>query len=130
MPLDSPRRTRRLPTAAAPSVALFSGMPGGRRSFEKDGKSVERPADPAVRKANFDRIVRLFRPYRGRLAAAAGLILFSAGVGVVSPFLLRAVLDTAIPEKRTGLLTVLVAGTGGVPRAPRPPRGGTTPARQ
>jgi len=90
-------------------------MPGGRRSFEKDGKPVERPADPAVRKANFDRIVRLFRPYRGRLAAAAGLILFSAGVGVVSPFLLRAVLDTAIPEKRTGLLTVLVAGMVVIP---------------
>src|SRR4051812_5624878 len=29
---------------------------------------------------------------------------------MVSPFLLRAVLDTAIPERDTGLLTLLVAG--------------------
>ncbi len=90
-------------------------MPGGRRLFESDGKPVERPADPDVRKANLRRIVRLFSPYRGRLSAAAGLILFSAGVGVVSPFLLRAVLDTAIPEQRTGLLTVLVAGMVVIP---------------
>ena len=91
-------------------------MPGGRRRFiERDGKPVERPADPAVRKANLRRIVRLFGPYRGRLAAATGLILFSAGVGVVSPFLLRAVLDTAIPENDTRLLTFLVAGMVAIP---------------
>src|SRR4051794_41906016 len=29
---------------------------------------------------------------------------------MISPFLLRAVLDTAIPERDTGLLTLLVAG--------------------
>ncbi len=34
----------------------------------------------------------------------------SAGIGVVSPFLLRAVLDTAIPQKDTQLLTLLVLG--------------------
>ena len=90
-------------------------MPGGRRSFGRDGKPVERPADPAVRKANLHRIVRLFRPYRGRLGAAAGLILVSAGIGVISPFLLRAVLDTAIPENDTRLLTLLVAGMVVIP---------------
>jgi len=56
------------------------------------------------------RIARLFRPYRGRLSVLLGLIMLSAGVGVVSPFLLRAVLDTAIPEKDTKLLTFLVLG--------------------
>jgi ATP-binding cassette subfamily B protein len=56
------------------------------------------------------RIVRLFRPYRGRLAAVLGLILVSALLGMVSPFLLRDVLDQAIPEKDSELLIWLVAG--------------------
>jgi ATP-binding cassette subfamily B protein len=70
----------------------------------------ERPADPAVRKANFRRIVRLFRPYKARLAGVSALIVFSAGLGVVSPFLLREVLDVAIPEEDVRLLSLLVAG--------------------
>src|SRR5438034_4427110 len=56
------------------------------------------------------RIARLFRPYRGRLAAVGGLIAGSALVGVASPFLLRQVLDTAIPQRDTHLLALLVAG--------------------
>jgi len=39
-----------------------------------------------------------------------GLIFVAAGLGITSPFLLRAVLDQAIPERDTGLLTLLVAG--------------------
>jgi ATP-binding cassette subfamily B protein len=56
------------------------------------------------------RIARLFHPYRGRLAAVLGLIVVSAGLGMVSPFLLRDVLDRAIPKNDDGLLVVLVAG--------------------
>jgi ATP-binding cassette subfamily B protein len=84
-------------------------MPRGRRGFARDDP-VERPADPAVRKANLRRIVRLFRPYRRKLAAVSALIVFSASLGAVSPFLLREVLDRAIPESDTRLLTFLVAG--------------------
>ena len=60
------------------------------------------------------RIARLFRQYRRRLAILLGLIVLSAGIGVVSPFLLRAVLDTAIPQRDTSLLTWLVLGMIGV----------------
>jgi ATP-binding cassette subfamily B protein len=56
------------------------------------------------------RIAALFGPYGGRLAAVLGLILISAGLGMVSPFLLRDVLDVAIPENDDGLLALLVAG--------------------
>ncbi|HEY7380337.1 MAG TPA: ABC transporter ATP-binding protein, partial [Gaiella sp.] len=77
----------------------------------------ERPADPAVRKANMRRIVRLFRPYKGRLGSVSALIFVSAALGVVSPFLLREVLDVAIPEQRVGLLTALVAGMIAIPVA-------------
>jgi ATP-binding cassette, subfamily B, bacterial len=75
----------------------------------------ERPADPAVRRANFRRIVGLFGPYRRRLGAVCALIVFSAGIGVISPFLLREVLDVAIPEQNVGLLSVLVAGMVAIP---------------
>ena len=85
-------------------------MPGRRFDSFAAGDPPERPADPAVRQANFRRIVRLFRTYRARLAAVSGLILVSASLGVISPFLLREVLDVAIPEENLGLLTALVAG--------------------
>ena len=90
-------------------------MPG--RRFESWGSSQdapERPADPAVRKANLRRIVALFRPYRRRLGAVCGLIFVSAALGVIPPFLLRQVLDVAIPDQNTRLLTVLVAGMVGI----------------
>ena len=44
------------------------------------------------------RILALFKPYRVRLAAVIGLIVFSSGLSMVSPFLLRDVLDTALPR--------------------------------
>jgi ATP-binding cassette, subfamily B, bacterial len=60
------------------------------------------------------RIAALFRPYRGRLAAVLALIALSAGLGMVSPFLLRDVLDDAIPNDDDTLLALLVAGMIGV----------------
>src|SRR3954447_25640869 len=49
-------------------------------------------------------------PYRARLGSVLALIGLSAGLSMVSPFLLRAVLDQAIPERDTALLSWLVAG--------------------
>lgn len=69
-----------------------------------------RPVDPEVRRANLRRVADLFRPYRARLAAVLGLIIVSAAVGMVSPFLLRAILDTALPEQDNELLSILVGG--------------------
>ena len=90
-------------------------MPGRRFDRFLAENPPERPADPAVRRANLRRIVSLFRPYRPRLAAVSGLIVLSAGLGVVSPFLLREVLDVAIPDENVGLLTALVAGMVAIP---------------
>ena len=89
-------------------------MPGRRfDSFSADGPPA-RPSDPAVRKANLRRIFPLFRPYRARLGAVCALIVFSAALGVIPSFLLREVLDVAIPDKDTRLLTWLVAGMIGI----------------
>lgn len=56
------------------------------------------------------RILRLFRPYRGRLAVVGLLVGAASLVGVATPFLLKAILDVAIPEGRTGLLSLLALG--------------------
>jgi ATP-binding cassette subfamily B protein len=56
------------------------------------------------------RIGRLFTPYRWQLAIVTAIIAASSVVGVASPFLLRAVIDTALPDKNVRLLAWLVAG--------------------
>jgi ATP-binding cassette subfamily B protein len=60
------------------------------------------------------RVVALFAPYRGRLLTVLALIILSAGLGAISPFLLRDVLDKAIPENDDALLLALVAGMIGI----------------
>ncbi|MGX1371844.1 ATP-binding cassette subfamily B protein [Streptomyces canus] len=56
------------------------------------------------------RILRLFKPYRARLAVVGLLVGASSLVTVATPFLLKETLDVAIPEGRTGLLTLLALG--------------------
>jgi ATP-binding cassette subfamily B protein len=56
------------------------------------------------------RIARLFRPYRARLGVVLALIGGSALLGMATPFLLRDVLDEAIPQGDTQLLAMLVGG--------------------
>ena len=53
------------------------------------GEKPERPADPAVRRANLRRVFGLFKAYRWRLSVVLALIGFSALLSIVSPFLVR-----------------------------------------
>jgi ATP-binding cassette subfamily B protein len=85
-------------------------MPGRRFGPDSVIDPPKRPADPAVRKANLRRIFPLFRAYRPQLSVVFTLIVFSAALGVIPSFLLRGVLDTAIPDDNVRLLTALVAG--------------------
>jgi ATP-binding cassette, subfamily B, bacterial len=84
-----------------------------RPRFSPD-KPPERPADPAVRRANLRRVFRLFNPYRWRLSAVLGLIGFSALLSIVSPFLVRDIFDEALPKDNDALLTILVLGLIGI----------------
>ncbi|HEY2632347.1 MAG TPA: ABC transporter ATP-binding protein [Solirubrobacteraceae bacterium] len=68
------------------------------------------PPDLAAPHVSLRRIGALFKPYRLRLSGLLGLIFIAAGLGVVSPFLLREVIDKAIPEHDTQLLSLLVGG--------------------
>src|SRR6185295_4575708 len=90
--------------------------------FHSSDASPERPADPAVRRANLRRIGGLFKPYWRRLSGLLGLIVLSAGLGVVPAFLLRRVLvaiqahDTrAVSLNAAGMIVIaIVAGILGV----------------
>ncbi|MER7660354.1 MULTISPECIES: ABC transporter ATP-binding protein [unclassified Streptomyces] len=66
--------------------------------------------EPEQPRAEVPRILRLFRPYRGRLAIVGLLVGAASAVSVASPFMLREILDTAIPQGRTGLLSLLALG--------------------
>ncbi|MEU4152986.1 ABC transporter ATP-binding protein [Streptomyces sp. NPDC026659] len=68
------------------------------------------PADSGQQPRQVRRILKLFRPYRGRLAIVALLVGAASLVSVATPFLLREILDVAIPQRRTGLLSLLALG--------------------
>ena len=63
-----------------------------------------------AREVSLRRIARLFTPYRWQLGIVTAIIAASSVVGLASPFLLRAVIDNALPEKNLRLLVWLVIG--------------------
>jgi ATP-binding cassette subfamily B protein len=69
-----------------------------------------RPEDIPSTPVSLRRVGRLFAPYRTRLGGLLALIFLSAGLGVISPFLLREIINTAYPRHDTTLLTELVGG--------------------
>jgi len=56
------------------------------------------------------RIMRLFRPYRWKLLFVGVLVAASSLVSLVNPFLIREIIDVALPQGRTGLLGILALG--------------------
>src|SRR5438034_9451951 len=71
--------------------------------FHSADAAPERPADPAVRRANLRRIGPLFAPYKLRLGGVLLLIVVSAGLGVVPAFLLKHVLEAIARNDTTSL---------------------------
>ncbi|HEY2297835.1 MAG TPA: ABC transporter ATP-binding protein [Jatrophihabitans sp.] len=67
-----------------------------------------------AREVSLRRIGQLFIPYRTQLAVVIAIIVASSIVGLASPFLLRAVIDTALPSQNVQLLVWLIAGMVGV----------------
>lgn len=80
------------------------GMGGGGGRMRDDFKLApgQRP--------DLRRVLSLFRPYRGTLAGVLTLIVIGAAVGVVSPFLVREIVDVALPQQRADVLAWSVGG--------------------
>ncbi len=76
----------------------------------RGAKTVTAAEKAQAREVSLRRIARLFTGHRWPLAIVTAIIVASSIVGLASPFLLRAVIDTALPDRNVHLLAWLVAG--------------------
>ncbi|MBK7625511.1 MAG: ABC transporter ATP-binding protein [Kineosporiaceae bacterium] len=67
-----------------------------------------------AREVSLRRIGRLFTAHRWQLAVVTAIIVAASVVGLASPFLLRAVIDTALPDQNLPLLIWLTVAMVGV----------------
>lgn len=91
-------------------------MPGSGRSGARRSLRRPRAGRPVAPPSTLRRAAGLFRPHRGRVAAILVLVVLTSGASLAPPFILRAVLDDALPRGRTGLLSLLalaMLGTAG-----------------
>lgn len=70
--------------------------------------------DLAAEHVSLGRVLALFTPYRARILFLVALILTGSAVGMLSPFLLRAIIDDALPTTNLTLLSWLVGGLIGI----------------
>jgi ATP-binding cassette subfamily B protein len=63
---------------------------------------------PERRRATFRRIVSFFGPYRGQVVVVLGAILVTSLLGLINPYLLKLLIDEAIPRRDWGLLNLFV----------------------
>jgi ATP-binding cassette subfamily B protein len=83
------------------------------RTLRGRGDEPPKLMDPS-RRRDGRRILRLFRPYRWRLTGVLVMIVVSAAVSMLNPFLVRDALDGGIFHHRHGYLTMVVLGMIGV----------------
>ncbi|MGY0006953.1 ABC transporter ATP-binding protein [Micromonospora sp. I033] len=83
----------------------------GFRDGRGGGRTTVTPAEKTqARQVSLRRIGGLFTAHRGPLAAVVAIIVASSVIAMASPFLLRTVIDRALPERDLTLLAWLVAG--------------------
>ena len=77
---------------------------GGGHPFGGDATGPTKPVGAAL--PLLRRATRFFGPYRGRLAVIGVAILGSSILGLANPYLLKLLIDEAIPKKDIGLLAL------------------------
>ena len=106
---DPPRAQPRRPRRRARGRARADDVPPGDDASTRCSSWLS--SRPAPRRSLSDASHRRpVPPPPGAPGGGAALIALSAGLGIISPFLLRDVLDVAIPENNDGLLALLVRG--------------------
>jgi ATP-binding cassette subfamily B protein len=84
------------------------GQGGGRgRGSKVDPKDIEQLKESPV---SLRRIGALFAPYRWQITVVVALIVASSVISLANPFLVRAVIDDAIPHQNVSLLLWVVGG--------------------
>ncbi|MHA4947421.1 ABC transporter ATP-binding protein [Micromonospora sp. SD19] len=77
---------------------------------DRGHRTVSAEEKTQARQVSLRRIGRLFTPHRPALAAVTAIIVASSIIAMASPFLLRAVIDRALPQGDVTLLVWLVLG--------------------
>jgi ATP-binding cassette, subfamily B, bacterial len=89
--------------------STHGAAPGSvRRAFGTKQKPP--PLMDPTRERDRTRILRLFAPYKARLVAVLLLIVFGAGLSMISPFLVKDALNDGILKHNTTILTEVVLG--------------------
>lgn len=99
-------------STSAPGDPGKNGHTGqGGHTGQADGPGEQgKAAAEANPRVSLRRIARLFRPYRLSLVLVGVLVVATSLVSLVNPFLIREIMDEALPEQRTGLLSLLAFG--------------------
>ena len=63
---------------------------------------------PERRAATIRRIAAFFRPYRAQVAVVLGTIVLTSLLGLINPYLLKLLIDEALPQRDFGLLNLYV----------------------
>ncbi|ACZ40819.1 ABC transporter ATP-binding protein [Sphaerobacter thermophilus] len=64
--------------------------------------------EQTARPGTFRRVVAFFRPYWQQIALVLVAILITSGLGLINPYLLKLIIDTAIPQRDMALLNLFV----------------------
>jgi ATP-binding cassette subfamily B protein len=89
---------------------LENDIQGRGRSRGRPSATVTAAEKAQAREVSLRRIGALFAPYMWPLAIVTAIIAASSVVGLASPFLLKAVIDKALPQQNVHLLVWLVLG--------------------
>ncbi|MFV2061992.1 MAG: ABC transporter ATP-binding protein [Chloroflexota bacterium] len=84
----------------------------GRATFSKDDFT---PVPKERRGETFRRMAGFFRPYRWQVVVVMVSIIVTSVLGVITPYLLKILLDEAIPDQNFALLNVLVVAMIAIP---------------
>ena len=79
------------------------------RQFRTPKKDTPELMDP-TRERDRRRILRLFRPYRKRLVIVLVMVVASAGISMLNPFLVKSALDDGLLKHNNTILTETVLG--------------------
>src|SRR5699024_9847079 len=106
-----PRPGGRPPGGPPPGSLMTFGGRGGPAGTGGPGRGTGPAEEPvAAQRPDLRRVLALFRPYRATLIGVLLLIVLGAATGVVTPFLIRAIVDVALPEQRADVLAWTVGG--------------------
>ncbi len=86
-----------------------TALPAG-GALRRSGRTNTAAEKAQARQVSLRRIGGLFVGFRGQLAAVTAIIFVSSVISMASPFLLRAVIDQALPRRDVHLLAWLVIG--------------------